>query len=177
MEIIIRGSKLEITDAMEEYAKEKLSKLDRYLDESEEPTATVLAKVHGHEQKIEVTIPLKGIILRAEEVQEDFYAAIDVAIDKLERQIRKNKTRIQSSKKKESRDFAYNYIEEIKEDDEEEETVVKRKKIDLKPMSEEEAILQMELLGHSFYLYKDADTDKATVVYKRKDGNYGVIES
>ena len=177
MEIIIRGSKLEITDAMEEYAKEKLSKLDRYLDESEEPTATVLAKVHGHEQKIEVTIPLKGLILRAEEVQEDFYAAIDVAIDKLERQIRKNKTRIQSSKKKESRDFAYNYIEEIKEDDEEEETVVKRKKIDLKPMSEEEAILQMELLGHSFYLYKDADTDKATVVYKRKDGNYGVIES
>ena len=177
MEIIIRGSKLEITDAMEEYAKEKLSKLDKYLDESEETQATVLAKVHGHEQKIEVTIPLKGLILRAEEVQEDFYAAIDVAIDKLERQIRKNKTRIQSSKKKESRDFAYNYIDEIKEDEEEEETVVKRKKIDLKPMSEEEAILQMELLGHSFYLYKDADTDKATVVYKRKDGNYGVIES
>ena len=178
MEIIIRGSKLEITDAMEDYAKEKLSKLDRYLDESEEATATVLAKVHGHEQKIEVTIPLKGIILRAEEVQEDFYAAIDVAIDKLERQIRKNKTRIQSSKKKESKDFAYNYIDEIKiDEDEEEETVVKRKKIELKPMSEEEAILQMELLGHSFYLYKDADTDKATVVYKRKDGNYGVIES
>ena len=177
MEIVIRGSKLEITDSMEEYAKEKLSKLDRYLDESENPKATVLAKVNGHEQKIEVTIPLKNVILRAEEVKEDFYAAIDVAIDKLERQIRKNKTRIQSSKKKESRDFAYNYIEEIKEDDEEEETVVKRKKIDLKPMSEEEAILQMELLGHSFYLYKDADTDKATVVYKRKDGNYGVIES
>ena len=87
-------------------------------------------------------------------------------------------TKEESSKKKESKDFAYNYIDEIKiDEDEEEETVVKRKKIDLKPMSEEEAILQMELLGHSFYLYKDADTDKATVVYKRKDGNYGVIES
>ena len=127
--------------------------------------------------KVEVTIPLKSLILRAEESQEDYYAAIDVVIDKLERQIRKNKTRIASTKKKEARDFAYGYIEEIEEDEEPEEKVVKRKKIDLKPMSEEEAILQMELLEHSFYLYKDADTDKPTLVYKRKDGDYGIIES
>ena len=179
MDIIIRGSKLEITDAMEEYAKEKISKLERYLESSEGVKATVLAKIHGHLHKVEVTIPLKSLILRAEETQEDFYAAIDVVIDKLERQIRKNKTRIASSKKKEAKDFAYSYIEEIEVEDEEKEekTVVKRKKIDLKPMSEEEAILQMELLGHSFYLYKDADTDKATLVYKRTDGNYGIIES
>ena len=177
MEIIIRGSKLEITDSMESYAKEKISKLERYLDASENAKATVLAKVNGHLHKIEVTIPLKSVILRAEETQEDFYAAVDVVIDKLERQIRKNKTRIQASKKKEIKDFAYGFIEEIEDDDEEQETVVKRKKIDLKPMSEEEAILQMELLGHTFYLYKDAETNKATVVYKRKDGNYGVIES
>ena len=177
MEIIIRGSKLEITDAMEAYAKEKLTKLDKYLDGTEEAKATVLVKVRGHLNKVEVTIPLKNLILRAEESQEDFYAAIDVVIDKLERQIRKNKTRIASTKKKEARDFSYDYIAEIEDDEEEEEKIVKRKKIDLKPMDEEEAILQMELLGHSFYLFKDMETDKPTLVYKRKDGNYGVIES
>ena len=178
MDIIIRGSKLEITESMEEYAKEKLSKLERYIDSTDDIKATVLVKIRGHLHKVEVTIPLKSIILRAEESQEDFYAAIDVVIDKLERQIRKNKTRITASKKKEAKDFAYNYIEEIETlEEEEEQTIVKRKKIDLKPMDEEEAILQMELLGHSFYLYKDADTDKPMVVYKRKDGNYGIIES
>jgi len=177
MNIIIRGSKLEITESMEAYAKEKISKLEKYLDESDNAQATILVKVRGHLHKVEVTIPLKSLILRAEESQEDYYAAIDVVIDKLERQIRKNKTRIASNKKKEIRDFAYGYIDEIDDDDEEPETVVKRKKIDLKPMSEEEAILQMELLGHSFYLYRDAETNNATVIYKRKDGDYGIIES
>ena len=177
MDIIIRGSKLEITDSMEAYAKEKLSKLDKYVEASD-AKATVLVKVRGHLNKVEVTIPLKNLILRAEESQEDFYAAIDVVIDILERQIRKNKTRIASTKRKEAKDFSYDYIAEIPdEEDEEEEKIVKRKKIELKPMDEEEAILQMELLGHSFYLFKDMDTDKPTLVYKRKDGNYGVIES
>ena len=176
MDIIIRGSKLEITEAMESYAKEKLTKLDKYI-EDQEAKATVVVKVSGHLHKVEVTIPLKSLILRAEESQEDFYAAIDLVIDKLERQIRKNKTRIASSKKKEVRDFAYNYIEEIDDEEDEEPSVIKRKKIDLKPMDEEEAILQMELLGHSFYLYKDSETNNATLVYKRKDGNYGIIES
>lgn len=177
MNIMIRGSKLEITEAMEAYAKDKLSKLDKYLDTNENPKATVLVKVRGHLHTVEVTIPLNSLILRAEESQEDYYAAIDVVIDKLERQIRKNKTRIASNKKKEIRDFAYGYIEEIENDEDKEEKVVKRKKIDLKPMSEEEAILQMELLGHSFYLYKDAETNNFTVVYKRKDGDYGIIEA
>ena len=178
MDIIIRGSKLEITESMEAYAKEKLSKLDKYVEASD-AKATVLVKVRGHLNKVEITIPLKDIILRAEESQEDFYAAIDVAIDILERQIRKNKTRIASTKKKEAKDFSYDYIAELpdEDDDEEEEKIVKRKKIDLKPMDEEEAILQMELLGHSFYLFKDMNTNKPTLVYKRKDGNYGVIES
>ena len=176
MDIIIRGSKLEITEAMESYAKEKLTKLDKYI-EDQEAKATVVVKVSGHLHKVEVTIPLKSLILRAVESQEDFYAAIDLVIDKLERQIRKKKTRIASSKKKEVRDFAYNYIEEIDDEEDEEPSVVKRKKIDLKPMDEEEAILQMELLGHSFYLYKDSETNNATLVYKRKDGNYGIIES
>ena len=176
MNIIIRGSKLDITEAMETYAKEKIGKLEKYLENSEDANATILAKIHGHLHIVEVTIPLKNLILRAEERQEDFYAAIDTVIDKLERQIRKNKTRINSKKNKEAKDFAYDYIEEI-EDEEEKEKIVKRKKIEVKPMDEEEAILQMELLGHQFYLYKDAETNKPALVYKRKDGDYGIIEA
>lgn len=175
MNIIIRGSKLEITEAMESYAKEKLSRLEKYLENSEDAKATVLAKIHGHLHVVEVTIPLKNFILRAEESQSDFYAAIDTVIDKLERQIRKNKTRISAKKRQESRDFAYDYIQEIEE--EKEEKIVKRKKIEVKPMDEEEAILQMELLGHEFYLYKDVETGEPALVYKRKDGNYGIIEA
>lgn len=175
MNIIIRGSKLEITEAMESYAKEKLSRLDKYLENSEDVKATVLAKIHGHLHTVEVTIPLKNLILRAEESQSDFYASIDTVTDKLERQIRKNKTRIASKKNKEVKDFAFEYIEKIEE--ETEEKIVKRKKIEVKPMNEEEAILQMELLGHEFYLYKDVDTNQPALIYKRKDGNYGIIES
>ena len=93
----------------------------------------------------------------------------------MERQIRKNKTRLQTKKIKEAKEFAFDYIESIPE--EEDKKVLKRKRVEVKPMNEEEAILQMELLGHQFYLYKDADTNQATVVYKRKDGNYGIIEA
>lgn len=176
MNIVIRGSKLDITEAMETYAKEKIGKLEKYLENSEDAKATILAKVHGHLHIVEVTIPLKNLILRAEESQEDFYAAIDKVIDKLERQIRKNKTRINSKKNKEVKDFAYDYIATIDEV-EEKEKIVKRKKIEVKPMDEEEAILQMELLGHQFYLYKDTNTNQPALVYKRKDGDYGIIEA
>ena len=175
MNIIIRGSKLEITEAMESYAKEKISRLEKYLENSEDAKATILAKIHGHLHVVEVTIPLKNFILRAEESQDDFYAAIDTVIDKLERQIRKNKTRIASKKRQETKDFAYDYIQNIEEDSEEK--IVKRKKIEVKPMDEEEAILQMELLGHEFYMYKDVETGEPALVYKRKDGNYGIIET
>lgn len=175
MDIIVRGSKLEITKAMESYAKDKISRLDKYLDDTSNVKATVVAKVHGHLNTVEVTIPLKNLILRAEEKQDDYYAAVDTVIDKLERQIRKNKTRIASKKNKEAKGFAYDYIETIEE--EEEEKIVKRKKISVKPMDEEEAILQMELLGHEFYLFKNVDTDKPALIYKRKDGNYGIIEA
>lgn len=175
MNIIIRGSKLEITEAMETYAKEKLERLNKYFENATSIKATVVAKVHGHLNTVEVTIPLKNLILRAEETQSDYYAAIDTVIDKLERQIRKNKTRITSNRKKEVKEFAFDYLEEI--ETETEEKIVKRKKIEVKPMDEEEAILQMELLGHEFYLFKDAETNKPMLVYKRKDGNYGIIEA
>jgi len=175
MDIIIRGSKIEITEAMESYAKEKISRLEKYLENSDDTHATILVKIHGHLHIVEVTIPLKNFILRAEESKDDFYAAIDTVTDKLERQIRKNKTRIAAKKNKEVKDFAYDYIQSIEE--ESEEKIVKRKKIEVKPMDEEEAILQMELLGHEFYLYKDIETGEPAVIYKRKDGDYGIIEA
>lgn len=175
MDIIIRGSKLEITEAMESYVKEKISRLEKYLENSDDTHATILVKIHGHLHIVEVTIPLKNFILRAEESKDDFYAAIDTVTDKLERQIRKNKTRIAAKKNKEVKDFAYDYIQSIEE--ESEEKIVKRKKIEVKPMDEEEAILQMELLGHEFYLYKDIETGEPAVIYKRKDGDYGIIEA
>ncbi len=175
MKISIRGSKIDITDAMKEYATEKLKKLEKYVESPEDISATVMVKIPNHLHKVEITIPMKSVILRAEEEQEDFYAAIDVLIDKLERQIRKNKTRLQTKKIKEAKEFAFDYIESIPE--EEDTKILKRKRVEVKPMHEEEAILQMELLGHQFYLYKDADTNQATVVYKRKDGNYGIIEA
>lgn len=175
MDIIIRGSKLEITEAMESYAKEKISRLEKYLENSDDTHATILVKIHGHLHIVEVTIPLKNFILRAEESKDNFYAATDTVTDKLERQIRKNKTRIAAKKNKEVKDFAYDYIQSIEE--ESEEKIVKRKKIEVKPMDEEEAILQMELLGHEFYLYKDIETGEPAVIYKRKDGDYGIIEA
>ena len=173
MEILIRGDKLKITEAINAYVVEKLKKLEKYIENNDTVRATVVLKVKNHDQKVEVTIPLKKFILRAEESREDVYAAIDVVVDKIERQIRKNKTKLQSKKIRESRDFNTEFI-----DDEENDTkVVKRKKIEVKPMSEEEAIIQMELLGHSFYLFKDSSTLKPTLVYKREDNNYGLIET
>ena len=176
MEIIIHGDKIKVTKAMRDYIEEKLDKLNKYLENSDTVRANVIVKVKGHEQTVEITIPLKSFILRSEETKEDFYAAVDKATDVLERQIRKNRTKLQSKKEKQNIDFNFANIEAI-EEEKEEHKIVKRKLIEVKPMNEEEAILQMELLGHEFYMYKDADTDKYAVVYRRKDENYGIIES
>lgn len=175
MEIIIHGDKLKVTAAMKDYIEEKLSKLEKYLENSENVRINVIVKVSNYSQRVEITIPLKTVILRTEETQQDFYAAVDKAIDKLERQVRKNKTRIASRQTKGNFGFIVDEIESVEEV--EETKIVKRKKVEVKPMDEEEAILQMELLGHQFYMYKDSETNKPMVVYKRNDGNYGIIES
>lgn len=177
MEIIIRGDKLKITDSMHDYIEEKLGKLEKYLKNSDEIRANVIVKVKNHEQRVEITIPLKTYIVRAEETKDDFYAAVDKALDTLERQIRKNKTRMMSKQVKTNFDFDISEIEQELEKEQEEKKIVKRKTVEVKPMNEDEAILQMELLGHEFYMYKDSESGKSAVVYKRKDGNYGVIES
>lgn len=177
MELNIRGDKIKITKAMKDYIEEKISKLDKYLEKGKDVKANVIVKVKGHEQTIEITIPLKSFILRSEETQEDFYAAVDKTIDKLERQVRKNKTRLMTKHEKASYDFNFDSIVVDKKEEKEDHKVVKRKTIEVKPMSEEEAILQMDLLGHQFFMYKDSETMEIAVVYKRKDGNYGVLES
>ena len=174
MKYNIRGEKLIITDAIKDYAEEKLSKLDKYFKE-DDITANVLAKVRGNSQIVEVTIPTSKFILRSEEEHDDLYAAIDLVTDKLERQIRKNKTRLNRNVKESVKEFNFDY--ELPLEEEAKETIVKRKKLEMKPMDEEEAILEMELLGHNFFVYKDMNTDSICVLYKRKDGDYGLIET
>ena len=176
MEIIIRGEKMQITDAMKDYINEKLGKLEKYLENSDAVRANVIVKVKNHEQTVEITIPLKSFILRSEETKEDFYAAVDKTIDKLERQVRKNKTKLMAKQNKASYDFNFEKID-FKEEIEDEHKVIKRKTIEVKPMNEEEAILQMELLNHDFFIFKNVNTNNLSVLYKRKDGSYGIIES
>ena len=176
MKYNIRGDKLVVTDAINEYVETKLSKLNKYFKE-EDILANILLRVRGNSQIIEVTIPTDKFILRGEEEHKDFYAAIDLVTDKLERQIRKNKTRLkkQNSIDNKYKEFNFEYIipeEETTED----EQIVKRKNIEMKPMDEEEAILQMNLLGHEFFVFENSDTNSNSVLYKRKDGNYGIIE-
>ena len=171
MKYNIRGDKMLITDAIKDYTETKLGKLEKYFKD-DDITANVLAKVRGNSQIVEVTIPTSKFILRSEEESDDLYAAIDLVSDKLERQIRKNKTRIKRRENKEK----INMFKDFESVEEENSEIIKRKTIDLKPMSEEEAILQMNLLGHEFFAFQNADTKTNSVLYKRKDGNYGIID-
>ena len=174
MNINIRGDKIEVTDAIKNYVKEKLERLEKYFDEPSALDAHVLIRVGNGKQIIEVTIPTSKFTLRAEEKNNDLYAAIDLVIDVLERQIRKNKTKLNRRRNQEPSGFVL-----IPEDDEEEidSSIIKRKDIVSKPMSEEEAILQMELLGHDFFIFKNVDEECTSVLYKRKDGQYGIINA
>ncbi len=173
----IRGDKLVVTDSIKSYIEEKIDKLTKYFD-NDEIEAKIVIKVANNKEIIEVTIPTNKYTLRAEERNEDLYAAIDLVVDKLERQIRKNKTKLNDRYKKESfMDFNFDFIEEFEQDKDEEEVIVKRKTIDIKPMDEEEAILQMELLNHDFFMFKNIDEDCISVLYKRKDGKFGIINS
>ena len=175
MKLNIRGDKLEITDAIRDYVEDKLGRLDKYFKDSN-INANVLLKVKGNRQIIEVTVPTDKYILRSEEENNDLYAAIDLVVDKLEGQIRKNKTKLKKQNiDNKYKDFNFDY--ELEEDEENNDVIVKHKEIEMKPMDSEEAILEMELLGHSFFVYKDVDTGNVNVLYKRKDGNYGLIET
>ncbi|HIU39955.1 MAG TPA: ribosome-associated translation inhibitor RaiA [Candidatus Aphodocola excrementigallinarum] len=175
MKYNIRGEKVEITPSIRSYIEDKIGKLDKYFENPDQINANVVIKVRGKEQKIEITVPAMHYTLRSEESHDDLYAAIDLTVDKLERQIRKNKTKINARNKKNIiQNFELDLEDSLEDDDSK---VLKRKKIEMKPMDEEEAILQMQMLGHSFFVFKNVDTDSICVLYVRKDGNYGIIET
>ena len=174
MKCIIRGEKISVTSAISEYVETKISRLDKYF-KLDDVTANVLVKVKGKHQSVEVTIPYDKYTLRGEETKDDLYAAIDLVVDKLEGQIRKTKSKLKKQIKKNETVLNFDY--ELSEEEEYKNKIVKRKQLELKPMSEEEAILQLELLGHDFFIYKDVHTNEIDILYKRKDGNYGVIET
>ena len=172
MKYTIRGDKLAVTKSIKDYIEEKLNKLNKYYENSEDIECKVLIRSKNNSQTIEVTIPLNKFILRAEVSEEDLYAAIDLVVDKLEGQIRKNKTRLQKRYDKvEIPEMSFDFEEEEEEDL----AIVKRKDIDSKPMDEEEAILQMNLLNHDFFVFKNTDEECVSVIYKRKDNKYGII--
>ena len=174
MKCTIRGEKIKATDAIRDYIETKMSKLDKYFKEMD-VSASILIKLKGKKEAIEVTIPYDKYMLRSEEVHDDLYAAIDLVTDKLERQIRKNKTKLKKQNKVNDKIFNFDY-ELTEEEDKDENKVVKGKVLEMKPMDEEEAILELELLGHDFFIFKDM-SNNTKVLYKRKDGNYGIIET
>ncbi len=175
MKVIIRGKNIQLTEGIEAKITKKLSMLDKYFIVSDEVEAKVLIRVYPLGQKIEVTIPTEYVLLRAEVVDDDLYNAIDLVVDKLEGQIRKYKTRL--SRKSKDHKLAFNVATLEPLEEEEEDVIVKTKTIHPKPMDLEEAIMQMELIGHSFFVYKDTETNLISVVYKRLDGDYGLIET
>ena len=172
MRFKITGKNIEVTEGLKKAIEDKIGKLDKYF--STEITANVTLSVERDRQKIEVTIPVKGSIIRAEEVSSDMYVSIDLVEEIIERQLRRYKTRIVNSKQA-GGDFSAQYIEK-EYDDEPEIKIVRSKKFGIKPMDPEEACIQMELLGHSFYVFSNSETDEVNVVYKRKNGTYGLIE-
>ena len=172
MRFEIIGKNISVTDAMREAIEKKLNGLDKYLLIDKDTVARVVVRVYPNTDKIEVTIPAKVGILRAEVEHDDLYAAIDLAVDKLEDQIRRQKTRL-TRRHKDS--LAQSFLLEI-ENEEENDIPVKTKSVTAEEMVLDEAIMQMELSGHSFYIYKDEDSQKIAVVYARHNGGYGLIE-
>ncbi|TDA65835.1 MAG: ribosome-associated translation inhibitor RaiA [Clostridia bacterium] len=172
MQVNLQARNMEITGSLADYVEKKIGKLSRYLD-AEEAQVTLLIEKNRH--VAEVTISLGGIILRGEEETNDMYHSIDLVVEKLERQVRKYKTRLgrrvkaQGMKELEGRPAG-------EEEDASEEEIVRTKRFAIKPMSVEEAIMQMNLLGHSFFVFANADSEQVNVVYRRKDGRYGLIE-
>lgn len=176
MKISIHGDHVKITESIKEYVEEKLSKLGKYFNDSNDVDVIVKVRLRGVLQIIEVTVPTKLFTIRAEESHEDLYAAIDLVQKKLETQIKKNKSKLASRYKDKK---GYVIIDEapVENEEAEESLIVRRKEVEFKPMDEEEAILQMELTNHDFFVFKNAKEKCTSVVYKRNDGKYGIINA
>ena len=172
MKFIIVGRNIEVTPGLRAAVEEKIGKLDKYFNPDTEVHVTL--SVEKDRQKIEVTIPVKGSIIRSEQVSNDMYVSIDLVEEIIERQLKKYKTKI-VDKQQTAASFSKAYVENDYTDDEEIK-IVRTKKFDIKPMYPEDACIQMELLGHSFFVFCNAETDQVNVVYKRKGDTYGLIE-
>lgn len=174
MKIQVRGKNVQVTDALKEYVEKRLGKLDRFFDNAPEAVVTLVVEKDRH--RIEVTMPLNGYILRGEEESLDMYTSVDLVVEKLEKQISKYKTKFNKKNKEQSIRDMNVAMTERKDPNADIPQVVKTKRFAIKPMPVEEAVLQMNLLGHSFFVFSNAETEEVNVLYKRKDGNYGLIE-
>jgi len=172
MKIIIVGRNIEVTDGLRSAIEDKLGKLDKYFKPDTEVHVTL--SVEKERQKIEVTIPVKGSIIRSEQVSSDMYVSIDLVEEVIERQLKKYKNKI-IDKHQSGAYFTPTFIESP-DLEEEEIKIVREKHFDIKPMYPEDACIQMELLGHNFFVFVNAETDQVNVVYKRKGNTYGIIE-
>ena len=172
MKFQIRGKNTQVSSALKEYVEKRLGKLDKYFDNPPEAMVTLVVEKERH--RVEVTMPINGYILRGEEESLDMYSCIDLVVDKMEKQINKYKARfVKKSKALSIKDIPTGQAETPAE---EEPKVVRTKRFAIKPMPLEEAIMQMNLLGHSFFVFSNAESEEVNVIYRRKDGNYGLIE-
>lgn len=182
----VRGENIEVTPAIKEYVELKVGKIEKYFEDlPPESNAHVNLKIYpNNDGKAEVTIVLPNVVLRAEETSPDLYGSIDLVADKLERQIRKYKTRINRKFRRQKAEIKEGVSPELlektsskKDEHEDDIKIVRNKRFNLKPMNPEEAVLQMEMIGHEFFVYFDPRTESTNIVYKRDDGDYGLIET
>ena len=172
MRYIISGKNIDVTEGLRNAVYDKIGRLEKYF--TPETEVHVTFNVEKERQIIEVTIPMKGNIIRAEQESDDMYVSIDLVVDIIDRQLKRYKTKL-AEKKQSSEYFKAEYLEDEDLDDEEI-RIIRSKRFAVKPMDPEEACVQMELLGHTFFVFRNSDTDEVNVVYKRKDGAYGLIE-
>ena len=170
MNLVISGKNLDITEGLRSAIEEKIGKLERYFTDTTEVHVTL--STEKNRQKIEITIPMKGSIIRAEEVSSDMYVSIDLVEEVIERQLRKNKL---IDKEQNAAHLSQSFIEADDFEDEDIQ-IIRSKKFAMKPMDPEEACVQMELIGHNFFVFRNSETDEVNVVYKRKGNTYGLIE-
>ena len=173
MNYIISGKNIDVTEGLKEAIYDKLGRLEKYFNEDTKMMVTL--SVEKERQKIEVTIPMKGHIIRAEQVSDDMYVSIDMVVEIIDRQVTRYKKKL-IDKEQDAAFFQDNFIDEEVDYDEDEIQIIRSKRFAVKPMYPEDACVQMELLGHSFYVFRNAETDEVNVVYKRKGNTYALIE-
>ena len=172
MNLVISGKNLDITEGLRSAIEEKIGKLERYFTDTTEVHVTL--STEKNRQKIEITIPMKGSIIRAEEVSSDMYVSIDLGEEVIERKLRKYKNKL-IDKEQNAAHLSQSFIEADDFEDEDIQ-IIRSKKFAMKPMDPEEACVQMELIGHNFFVFRNSETDEVNVVYKRKGNTYGLIE-